>query len=231
MIRFTKVRNDFIEADGLTPTEKLVAIYLYGRMRRDRRPWQVDYDQIASALHITPYAAKKAVAVLRRKGLVSDNRKAVRTASGQIRRERATVVESRRSVVVAPDATFAQVAPKVEIPTSVNLPSNELLSDERLYAGSEPANGQATREDPWSVPATQEATSGLDSSATPHESPPANSSADAKSSRPMENSITDDLGYSAGETFDADEWKERMGEVRRSRGTSQPSSRRFRETA
>ena len=132
MITFSKVRYDFIESPGLTPTEKLILVYLYGRMRKDGKPWIVDPDQVSAALHLSLYATDKALGTLKDKGWITDNRKPVRGSGGRIRRPRSVVIESRRGDVVAPDPTFPQVAPKVETPSTVNLASYELRSDERV---------------------------------------------------------------------------------------------------
>jgi hypothetical protein len=237
VITFTKVRNDWIERHDLTPTEKLVGMYLHGRMRRHGKPWLVDNDQIASALGITPYAAKKAVATLRRLGHTSDNRKPVRDASGQIRRARAIVNRGRRGEVIAPDLSdslsLSHVSPgrtesrKTDVGETT---SYELLKDERLYV------------DPWSVdvPAEPElvaqspADTGVSSDAlTPSES----SQAALDVVSPLDELHSPlDLDSQAGDLdvpeFDVDEFKRESRERLRHRtATYAPTSRRFRDIA
>jgi len=99
-IKYTKVRNDFLERKDLTAAEKLILIYLHGRMTRDGQPWEVNREQIAGTLGIGVSAVRNALAKLRQDGWLTDNTKPVRTPRG-IQRAKATPVESRRPEVIA----------------------------------------------------------------------------------------------------------------------------------
>jgi hypothetical protein len=100
MNNYTKIRNDFMERADLTPAEKLILIYLYGRKRSDGKPWEVNREQIWSALHIGQDTVKSAIAALKAKGYLTPNSEAIRGSDGRMRRPKSTVVESRRGEVV-----------------------------------------------------------------------------------------------------------------------------------
>lgn len=104
-MKYTKVRNDFIERRDLSVTEKIILQYLYGRMRRDGQPWEVNSEQIRTALNLGRDATDKALSRLKTGGWLTDNRKAVRGNDGRIRREKSAVIESRRPEIVALDVS------------------------------------------------------------------------------------------------------------------------------
>jgi hypothetical protein len=116
-VSYTKVQNDILERADLTPAEKLILIYLYGRKRKDGRPWEVNREQIWTALGIGQDTVKSAISSLKAKGWITDNRTAAQGPDGRWRRTKATVVESRRREVVAPDVSAGRT--EGGIPTSV----------------------------------------------------------------------------------------------------------------
>src|SRR5689334_7753760 len=81
--KYTKVRNEFLERQDLTPVEKLILIYLHGRMTRDGKLWEINREQIADSLGMGVGSVKAALASLIDKGWTTDNRKAVRGADGR----------------------------------------------------------------------------------------------------------------------------------------------------
>ena len=131
-MKYTKVRNDFLERRDLTVTQKIILIYLYGRMRRDGQPWQVDREQIWTALDLGQDATKTALRGLKADGWITDNRAAVCGPDGRWRRVSSTVIESRKSEIVAPDSEVSTDGgfPTVGKPTVGNPPSNEEPSNE-----------------------------------------------------------------------------------------------------
>jgi hypothetical protein len=108
MEKFTKVRNDFLERQDLTPDEKLILIYLHGRMRKGGRAWDIQRSQLQEALGLGQYTVRKALQHLRELGWITDNTKPYRDSSGRMRRAPATVVAGRKPEVVVPDR---QVSP------------------------------------------------------------------------------------------------------------------------
>lgn len=101
---YTKVQNDLLERRDLSPAEKLILIYLHGRKRRGQ-PWEVNAEYVWTELAMAPSTAKSALAGLKAKGWLTDNRKAIQGPDGRWRRGKSAVVESRRSDVVAPDVS------------------------------------------------------------------------------------------------------------------------------
>jgi hypothetical protein len=99
--KYTKVRNDFLERRDLSITQKIILVYLHGRMRSDGQPWEVSSDQIRQALNLGHDATDKALSGLKDGGWITDNRAAVRGKDGRIRRPRSTVIDLRRPEVVA----------------------------------------------------------------------------------------------------------------------------------
>ena len=144
MITYTKVRNDFIERRDLTAVEKLILQYLHGRLGS----WEINPDQIRSALNLGHDATDKALSRLKRKGWLEGHG---RDERGYFRRS--TLVTSRRSEVIAPDVSAGQSVPGNpgrEVPGGISRPgkpgSNKGLS---MKDSHEVRSNEGPSEDPW----------------------------------------------------------------------------------
>jgi hypothetical protein len=98
---YTKVRNDFLERSDLTTVEKLILIWLHGRMPRlDGLPWDANNYTIKTALNLGHDATDKALASLVRKGWLDNAGR--NESTGKL--AKSTLAEWRHGEVIAPDA-------------------------------------------------------------------------------------------------------------------------------
>lgn len=155
---YSKVRQDFWERRDLNAVEKLILQYLHSRRSANGEPWDVNADQIRIVLHLGYDATDKALAKLKDKGWLTDNRQPSRDDNGQMRREKSVVIESRRGEVIVPDMAESG-KPDTEQPDTIEHPG---VSQGRTESGcpdlesptvmdNPPMEDSSTGDDPWDV--------------------------------------------------------------------------------